>query len=680
MGEKHDSDMTISDHYMLRCFLRGHTSEVKSIAFSPDGKFIATVSRDMNCKFWKLEDDNSFNNYLTFVCGEKYAMVVKYFKFHDICTVLIGGMDKILRIYSTTDGSMMREFVGHTDCITAIEILDGNILTGSWDNTLKLWDPTGAELKTLTYHSGAVWCLCIVGSKFLSGSADASIVLWTNFFPSKTFFGHEGPVRDLSVIRGRDEFLSCSNDCSIRLWNLNSAECISVLKGHTNFIYTFSMFPDDSYSFVSAGEEKAEFDSLVNESFNTKSLLDKIDIGTLHSESEGTAQPGSFNGQTKMLRRDNQIVIYEWSVQEKQWNFIGNALREIDETEKMSTKIRYEGIEYDHVIDVELEQGRRLKLPYNNGQDPYEAATRFLEKNSLDMFYHNQVLDFLVKSIPSASSARKLLKPDSPPNLPQSLQFPSKQLIFFKVTNVNGMFGRIQSCCPNFELNYLDKLHTYVDASLIEPIPAFYENDFPWKLLDECLSVGSEALLPSLDIVKQLVLFEQFFVTFFIDRKNCFNFDLIEFLRNFTSENVNTKCQMVALRTISNCLVHKQYYSIFIDILPQLCIMLPSPHFWLEQNIQSALCALVFNFSVLLHLELDESKFAGSFFDSLIWIFEAFGDNIKKENLTRFLSTIANMIFLPNAPLFATSASLETLSKLLGTKIPSKQLEDAKSD
>lgn len=57
------------------------------------------------------------------------------------------------------------------------------------------------------------------------------------------------------------------------------------------------------------------------------------------------------------------------------------------------------GQEYDHVFDVDFKDGApKLKLPYNNGQNAYEAAQKFLFANELPLEYTEQVVEFIDKN------------------------------------------------------------------------------------------------------------------------------------------------------------------------------------------------------------------------------------------------------------------------------------------
>lgn len=60
--------------------------------------------------------------------------------------------------------------------------------------------------------------------------------------------GHEDCVRGLAVI-SNTEFLSCSNDKSVRRWQV-TGECIQVYYSHTNYIYSLAVFPNSQGLFT----------------------------------------------------------------------------------------------------------------------------------------------------------------------------------------------------------------------------------------------------------------------------------------------------------------------------------------------------------------------------------------------------------------------------------------------
>ena len=64
---------------------------------------------------------------------------------------------------------------------------------------------------------------------------------------------HDDCVRGLAVTQG-GEFLSCSNDATIRRWMV-TGDCMAVYYGHENFVYSLAVLPNGK-DFVSSGEDR----------------------------------------------------------------------------------------------------------------------------------------------------------------------------------------------------------------------------------------------------------------------------------------------------------------------------------------------------------------------------------------------------------------------------------------
>ena len=73
------------------------------------------------------------------------------------------------------------------------------------------------------------------------------------------------------------------------------------------------------------------------------------------------------------------------------------------------------GKEYDYVFDVDIEDGKpALKLPYNLSQNPYEAATKFIENNKLPITYLDQVANFITSNTQGATLGQSAEAPSAP--------------------------------------------------------------------------------------------------------------------------------------------------------------------------------------------------------------------------------------------------------------------------
>lgn len=96
-----------------------------------------------------------------------------------------------------------------------------------------------------------------------------------------------------------------------------------------------------------------------------------------------------------MVRNGDSVEAYSWAAQTTSWTKIGTVVDAVGSSRKQI----YDGVEYDYVFDVDIQEGAPpLKLPYNVTQNPYEAATKFLQNNEMSMNYLDTVADFIVKN------------------------------------------------------------------------------------------------------------------------------------------------------------------------------------------------------------------------------------------------------------------------------------------
>ena len=103
---------------------------------------------------------------------------------------------------------------------------------------------------------------------------------------------------------------------------------------------------------------------------------------------EALNMPGRRDGQTKMIKDGNTISVHSWNEAEAQWKKVGDVVGQPKSKDssgkgKDGGKVMYEGVEYDHVFHIDIDEGVVLKLPYNIGQDPFQVAQDFIHKHQL---------------------------------------------------------------------------------------------------------------------------------------------------------------------------------------------------------------------------------------------------------------------------------------------------------
>ncbi|KAK3100438.1 hypothetical protein FSP39_019973 [Pinctada imbricata] len=123
---------------------------------------------------------------------------------------------------------------GHDDhVITCLEFCGSRVVSGSDDNTLKVWSAiTGKCLRTLVGHTGGVWSSQMAGHIVISGSTDRTLKVWNADTGQciHTLYGHTSTVRCMHL--HENVVVSGSRDATLRVWDIDSGQCLHVLMGH----------------------------------------------------------------------------------------------------------------------------------------------------------------------------------------------------------------------------------------------------------------------------------------------------------------------------------------------------------------------------------------------------------------------------------------------------------------
>ena len=93
---------------------------------------------------------------------------------------------------------------GRSSTVYALAIgLDGKVYSGSWDTTIRVWNPSGrGHPQTLRGHTGGVYALAVgLDGQVFSGSTDRTVRVWCGEDGThlRTLEGHSGPVNTLAV-------------------------------------------------------------------------------------------------------------------------------------------------------------------------------------------------------------------------------------------------------------------------------------------------------------------------------------------------------------------------------------------------------------------------------------------------------------------------------------------------
>jgi F-box/WD-40 domain protein MET30 len=164
--------------------------------------------------------------------------------------LMTGSYDATVKIWDLEAGKVIRTLTGHTQGIRCLQFDDTRLITGSLDNTIKVWNwRTGQLLNTYEVHSRGVIGVHMAGKLLASGSADNTIVVH-DFGTFKRYVlggleGHTDWVNSVKIDLASRTLFSASDDCTVKLWDLDTHTCIKTFEGHAGQVQQVLLLPPD---------------------------------------------------------------------------------------------------------------------------------------------------------------------------------------------------------------------------------------------------------------------------------------------------------------------------------------------------------------------------------------------------------------------------------------------------
>jgi hypothetical protein len=206
--------------------LYGHTSEVHSPAFSPDGARIVAASADQTAKVW----DARTGTQLLELKGHTGAVSSAGFS-PDGARIVTGSYDQMAKVWDARTGSRQLELKGHTGWVRGAGFSpDGaRIVTASWDHTAKVWDArTGTPLLELTGHTGQMESAGFSpdGARIVTASEDQTARVWDarSGLLLLELKGHKNWVRGAAFSPDGARIVTESQDRTAKVWDARSGQ------------------------------------------------------------------------------------------------------------------------------------------------------------------------------------------------------------------------------------------------------------------------------------------------------------------------------------------------------------------------------------------------------------------------------------------------------------------------
>ena len=229
----------------------GHSDYISAVAWSPDGKRIASASGDHTAQVW---DASNGGHVLTYRGHSSDVLALAWSPNGQY--IATGSLDTTVQVWNSITGATVFTYRGHSDAIfDVVWSPDGRrIVSLSNDNTIQIWDAlTGQNVVTYrgpssirggsTASNAVAWStdgqtLAIggIGPAMLLNAATAQVV---------GYLGPNGGESHAVAFSPDGRYLAIGRDDStVEVWDLATKSMVYTYSGHTADVFTVAWSPD----------------------------------------------------------------------------------------------------------------------------------------------------------------------------------------------------------------------------------------------------------------------------------------------------------------------------------------------------------------------------------------------------------------------------------------------------
>ncbi len=227
---------------------RGHNQRVTCVAWSPDGTSIASGGDDHTVQVW---DATNGDHIYTYRGHSDNVHSVAWSP--DSLRIASSSNDRTVRVWNARDGSNTLIHISPSWVWTAAWSPDGTrIASGNTDSTVHVWNARNGDLIFIyRLHSSSVHHVTWSpdGAYIASGGDDNSVQVWhaQNGKPITSYMGHNDKVWTAAWSHDSILIASGSYDKTVQVWNAQNGKLLFTYKAHSGGVASIEWSPTDLY-------------------------------------------------------------------------------------------------------------------------------------------------------------------------------------------------------------------------------------------------------------------------------------------------------------------------------------------------------------------------------------------------------------------------------------------------